>query len=95
MSNKYFNPIYVGMTETEKQKNIRMNYYQTKGKLKASIKARCKRFGFDKELFKDCKSVDELNDKVKNELAKQGYSSLDISRLFIVRKSTYTQRKST
>ena len=94
MSNKYFNPIYVGMTETEKQKNIRLNYYNTKGKLKASIKARCNRFGFDKELFKDCKSVDELNDKVKNELAKQGYSSLDISRLFVVRKSTYTKRKS-
>ena len=94
MSNRYFNPIYAGLSEIEKQKNIRLNYYNTKGKLKASIKARCKRFGFDKELFKDCRCVDELNDMVKKELSKQGYNSLDISRLFIVRKSTYAPRKS-
>ena len=93
MSSKYCNPAYLGMSEAEKQKNIKLNYYNSKGKMKACINVRCKRFGFDKSLFKDCKTTDELNIKVKEELTKQGYTELDISRLFVLRKSTYAPRK--
>ena len=51
MTTHYFNPQYVGMTDAEKQKTIKLNYYNSKGKMKNAISVRCKRFGFDKELF--------------------------------------------
>ena len=93
MTTRYFNPAYIGMTEADKQRQIKLNYYNSKGKLKASIKVRCKRFGFNEELFKDCKTVEELNNVVKSELSNRGYSEVDIKRLFVIRKSTYEPRK--
>lgn len=93
MTTRYFNPAYFGMTEAEKQKQIKLNYYTSKGKLKTAIKVRCKRFDFNEELFKACKTIEELNEKVKTELANKGYSELDIKRLFVIRKSTYNPRK--
>ena len=90
---KYINPEYVNMSEEQKRKQIRLNYYNKTGKLNNAIATRCKRFNFDKNIFNDCKTIDDLNDMVKHQLSLQGYSDLDISRLFVVRKSTYEPRK--
>ena len=89
----YKNPEYLNMSEEEKRKQIRLNYYNKTGKLQNAITTRCKRFDFDKSIFKDCKTIDELNEKVKEELTKKGYTDLDISRLFVIRKATYAPRK--
>ena len=93
MTTRYFNPQYLGLNEQEKQKQIKLNYYNSKGKLKNAIKVRCKRFDFNEELFKACKTIEELNEKVKAEFTNKGYSELDIKRLFVIRKSTYNPRK--
>jgi len=90
---KYMNPEYLNMSEEQKRKQIRLNYYNKTAKLKNAITTRCNRFGFDRDIFKDCKTIDELNDMVKHQLSLQGYNDLDISRLFVVRKSTYAPRK--
>ena len=87
------NPDYVNMNDAQKRKQIRLNYYNKTGKMNNAITTRCKRFGFEREIFNECKTIDDLNDVVNRQLKLKGYSDLDISRLFVVRKSTYEPRK--
>ena len=89
------NPAYAGMSEAEKKRAIRKAYYHNKGKVYHGINIRVDRFDMTKEQFNGCKTIEDLNDKVRQHLEEQKYNEKVIKSLmaFCYRGIEYTPYK--
>jgi hypothetical protein len=64
--NHFKNPAYLDMNPKQKQQAITRNYYNNKGKLLFIKRKFCKKFNLDKDIFKECKTEDEVNKTIYN-----------------------------
>ena len=84
------NEAYVGLTDEAKRKAITRNYYDKKGKLIYAIKNRVSKYGMDKDLFKECKTIEEVNVKVGDYLLTKGFTEENVKRM-INRPTNYNK----
>lgn len=84
------NEAYVGLTDEAKRKAITRNYYDKKGKLIYAIKNRVSKYGMDKDLFKECKTIEEVNVKVGEYLLTKGFTEENVKRM-INRPTNYNK----
>jgi len=53
-------------------KAVKKRYYASKGRILQAIKLRCKKFDLTKDYFKDCNSVEDVNNRVNEFLKEKG-----------------------
>ena len=89
-NNHKTNDAYIGLTDEAKRKAITRNYYDKKGKLIYAIKNRVSKYGMDKDLFNECKTIDEVNVKVGEYLLTKGFTEENVRRM-INRPTNYNK----
>jgi len=53
-------------------KVVKQRYYETRGRVLQTISRRSKRYGIEKDYFKECISVEDVNNKVNDFLRDKG-----------------------
>lgn len=83
--NHHKNQAYEGLDEEAKKKAITKAYYERKGRLYYAKKNRSKKFNIDEVLFKECKTIEEMDIIVKDQLIESGINADLVNQLIITR----------
>lgn len=79
------NEAYEGLDDDAKKKAITKSYYERKGRLYYAKKNRSKKFNIEEALFNECKSIEEMDIIVKEQLINSGINENLVNQLIITR----------